>query len=163
MQGTTNERKEIIEEIEHAFANITYPGDDRLVINPSHYEADDVIQDFKGKRWEEITLELAYKHRLSLPLFTSEAFCFYLPGLLVAALRAPAESKQNPGEILELIFYSLIPLKDESDDTARLFDRIKCFTPQQKASLGKFVRFFIQTNPNLNELYGDAASELWKV
>ncbi|MEO8391665.1 MAG: DUF6714 family protein [Chloroflexota bacterium] len=163
MQEIKNERKDIIQEVELAFANTTYPGDDKLVVNPNHFEADDVIQDFKSKRWEEVTLELAYKHRLSLPLFTSEAFRFYLPGLLVAALKAPAETEQNPGEILEFIFYSLIPLKNEGNDKTKLAARINGFTSQQKASLAKFIRFFIETNPQYKELYGDTVSTLWKV
>lgn len=161
MQETKDERKEIIQEVERSFANTTYPGDDKLVMNPNHYEADDVIQDFKGKRWEEITLELAYKHRLSLPLFTSEAFRFYLPGLLVAALQAPDEAEQNPGEVLEFIFYSLIPLKNEDKYQTKLFDRINSFTSQQKASLAKFIHYFTETNPHNKELYGDTVSTLW--
>jgi hypothetical protein len=162
MQDTKKKREEIIEEVERAFAHSVYPGDDRLVITTNHYEADDVIQDFKGKYWAELTVELAYKHRLSLPLFTPEAFRFYLPGLLVAALQASTESEENVGEILEFIFYSLVTLKGE-DDNIKLFDIINGFTSQQKASLAKFIRYFTGTNLYYDALYGDTVRALWKV
>src|SRR6266498_4179169 len=121
---TETDREQLVQQIENSFDNTQYPEDYRLVLNPEHYEADEIIEDFKGKHWKEITLELAYKHRLSLPLFTSQAFRFYLPGMIIASLQAPAESEQNPGEILEFIFYNLVPENNDNKEIARLSDRI---------------------------------------
>jgi hypothetical protein len=162
MKNTKKQRAEIAQEIESSFATNVYPGDDKLVINSQHYEADDVMQDFSGKSWKEINLELAYKHRLSFPLFTPEAFRYYLPGMLIAALQAPTGSENNPSEILEFIFYSLIPLNDDNNETKRLFDTMSGLNSQQKASIRKFIWFFIETNPHHAKLYKDKANKLWK-
>lgn len=163
MLDTNKQRKEIIHEIEKAFSGIDYPGDERLVTNIEHYEADEIIEDFKGKSWKEIPLKLVYKHRLSIPLFTPEAFRFFLPGLLIAALKAPVGSEYNPGEILEFIFYNLVPVSDEIHETTMLSDRINGFTPQQKASVGRFVWLFIESSPHHNELYKNKVSKFWPV
>ena len=158
MRDTKREREKIIQEIKNVFADVPYPGDERLVTTLNHFEADEIIEDFKGKSWKEISLELAYKYRLSLPVFTPEAFRFYLPGLLITALQAPATSKYNPGEILEFIFYNLVPTGRTAHEMALIDD----FTSQQKMSLSKFVWFFIETNTKHNEIYRDKAIELWK-
>lgn len=159
MKNTKKQRAEIAQEIESSFATNVYPGDDKLVINSEPYEADDVMQDFSGKSWKEINLELAYRHRLSFPLFTLEAFRYYLPGMLIAALEAPAGSA---GEILEFIFYSLIPLNDNNNETKRLIDVMSGLNSQQKASIRKFIWFFIETSPQHAKLYKDTADKFWK-
>jgi hypothetical protein len=164
MQNTKKQREKIAQEIERSFVSNIYPGDDKLIRNSENYEADELIQDFESKSWKEIDLKITYRHRLSLPLFTSEAFCFFLPGLLIATLRAPRSSEYNPGEILEFIFYNLIPSNDADDNEMMwLLGVIDGLNSYQKASIGKFIRFFIETNPEHAKLYKDKAYKLWNL
>jgi len=154
---------EVAQEIQIAFADVDLPEVGKLVTNPNHYEADEVIEDFGGKHWNDITLEVAYWHRLSLPLFTPEAFHFYIPAFLVKPLLAPFDSEYNPGEILEFAFYSLLPLEDEERyQMKKLLENVKKFTPQQHTAVRKFIEYFLKTNPFLPETYVEKAKKFWK-
>jgi hypothetical protein len=156
-------KKEVVQEIQSAFADVKLPEGSKLVTNPNHYEADEVIEDFSGKHWNDITLEVAYWHRLSLPLFTPDAFHVYLPAFLVRPLLAPFDSEYNPFEILELAFYSLIPLEGEAiHNMKQLVENVKKFTPPQKSAIKKFVEYFLQANPHHAQIFGERAKEFWK-
>lgn len=155
-----NKRRQVIAALEHAFAKLPQP-EEPIVVNLTHYEADDVVQDFSGKHWREITLEIAYRHRLSLPLFTPQAFRFYIPGLLIAALQAPFTSEYPTGEILEFIFFSLMPHTEH--DVAKLLDIVNGFDTLQKASLEEFVRFIVKGNPYCKQLYNQHGHQVWNI
>lgn len=152
----------LIQEIQQAFSDVMYPGDDKLVINPNHYEADDVERDFKGKHWKAITLKVLYEHRLSLVLFTPEAFRFYLPAFIIVPLSADIDSKYLPGEILEFAFYALIPLNEFGADKDMFLDRLKGLTSQQRSAIAKFVMYFLDSNPIHAKLYRSKAEEFWQ-
>ena len=74
MSDKTKREQELIQQIESAFVDSYHPSDDELVVNPEYYEADALINNFKGKNWQEVKLKTLYQHRLNLPLFTVEAF-----------------------------------------------------------------------------------------
>lgn len=66
-----------IQKIREAFGVRPYPGDDKIVIDRDDLESMDVAKEFKGRRWEELAVEAIGRNYCSLPLLTTEAFCYY--------------------------------------------------------------------------------------
>lgn len=81
--------RDIALDVEIAFNNVPYPGDDNLIAFTGHWESPDVLEAFRGKHWRDISLDVLFTHRLSLSLFSPKAFLFNLPAYLIAALLHP--------------------------------------------------------------------------
>jgi hypothetical protein len=154
-----NGNTELAQEIEHAFATSQYPGDDRLVENPSYWEAPDVVASFKGKNWQEIPVEVLFTHRLSLPLFTPEAFRYYLPAYLIASVLHPNEVDT----LTENIFSMLTPPETEGSKMERFLKRVQGFTPEQKASIRAFVKLYVDTETSYPDPDRERAMKFWEV
>ena len=77
---------EIAREVEVAFRDVPYPGDEDLIGSPNHWESPEVLDSFQGRHWRGVPLTVLFTHRLSLSLFSPKAFLFYLPAYLIAAL-----------------------------------------------------------------------------
>lgn len=86
--------EEIIKEIENAFSNREYPGDDKIAsvaIGDPTYDGNRVAEYFKGKTWKEIKWQSILASRALDPhaflyYFTPEGFAYYMPALLIEAL-----------------------------------------------------------------------------
>ena len=87
-------REQVAKQIEEAFANTPYPGDEN--ISPEVYEGEKLTADFKGKHWRDIPLESVFYHKDDLPFFTDVGFRFYLPIYLLAMLRHRAKVDTLP-------------------------------------------------------------------
>jgi hypothetical protein len=94
--------KDLISQIQEAFAHRTYPGDDnitRCTYDKKHGgqyagpcgECMDMAEFFCGRRWQAVTATELRQHGDADCLFTIEAYCYYLPAYLVAALANPGE------------------------------------------------------------------------
>lgn len=101
-------------EIEEAFAAVPYPGDDAIV---SHgcWECDEAASAFKGKRWQDYADRplalVGPPNRDALPLLTPQAFRYYLPLALLAAVDLYKEA-----DILtDSIIFALLPEQTKSD------------------------------------------------
>lgn len=84
---TMTARQEVCDLIRNAFADARYPDDDRIVVP---YEGDDerqrIERDFRGKKWQDISIEfLCPEHCESILTFLPHAFAYYLPAFLIAA------------------------------------------------------------------------------
>lgn len=82
-------KDEVIALIEHAFADTVYPGDD--LIDADHCpECAEIYEAFRGKQWESLTdVRLLREHYLALSSLYPEAFRYYLPAFMRAALIDP--------------------------------------------------------------------------
>ncbi len=162
MKDTKSNRKKLSSAIKQAFADTHYPGDDNLLRNLTHYEADELMQDFLGKRWEDVTVEKAYFHRQSLVLFTEEAFRYYLPGFLIAALQASPGPNYGANDVLESIFCRLIGIGYNESYKASLRSTIHNFTPEQKSSIEEFIKLFLDGESSIwIEGYIENVKEYW--
>lgn len=76
-------KNQIIEEINHVFADTVYPEEASIVEYPKAYEYDEIYEFFKGKKWQGFDLkQLAYEN--SAPSFLLPiAFCYYLPAYML--------------------------------------------------------------------------------
>jgi hypothetical protein len=134
----------LIQEIENAFADVTYPGDDKLVKSLEYYDNLKVVIDFKGKHWKEISQESLLKHRFDLSRFTPEAFRFYLPAYLIGSLQG-----EDRGEIIEHVIFSFIPPIAEGKEKGEFLNSLKSFDSKQISAIKAFVRAFIESEKHL--------------
>lgn len=84
--------KELIDKIEHAFADVRYPGDKDLTDSTYGEEPAALVEDFTGKTiWQDI--DVAFLNQApsgwgsALAFFSARAFRFYLPAYLIADIR----------------------------------------------------------------------------
>jgi hypothetical protein len=134
----------LIQEIESAFADVAYPGDDNLVKSLEYYDNLKVVIDFKGKHWKEISLKNLLKHRFDLPRFTPEAFRFYLPAFLISSLHGEAG-----GEIIGHVISSLSQPISERAEKEEFLNILKAFDSKQRAALKAFIRAYIESEKHL--------------
>lgn len=75
------------EMIEAAFADVEYPGDDRLTVYGKKGRAyDETWKLLKGKGWREMPVREFITGDTPLPDLTPQAFHYYLPALLRASV-----------------------------------------------------------------------------
>jgi hypothetical protein len=151
-------RRDIAREVEEAFANVPYPGDDRLVAYPDYYESDDVIEAFRGKHWRDISPEVLSEHWASLGLFSPEAFRFYLPCYLIAALLR----SDVTGMVWETVFFRLTPPESEGDKMDGFLKRINALDARQKAVIRRFVEVYVQIEAGYPDSSRDRALPFWQ-
>jgi hypothetical protein len=73
--------------IEAAFADVTYPGDDKITHCPYNCtECRRVAAFFKGRTWSGNTVEELRAHHVALTLFTPESFQYFLPAFMLASM-----------------------------------------------------------------------------
>lgn len=95
----------MLELIRKAFANRQMPG---LLISSeqlSENERKEVLF-FQGKHWSDVTCDQLEASHDVVFWFSSEAFCYYLPGILSAGIK---EKKPDL-----LVYYSIIEMLDRS-------------------------------------------------
>jgi hypothetical protein len=87
------ERKEMVQEITAAFANIEYPeGNSIFISEAGHYfDIEEAIDDLSAKSWSDIPLKTLMDNRNRLSFLTPPAYCFFLPAYLIAAIEHPKE------------------------------------------------------------------------
>lgn len=73
---------QITQEIWESFDDIKYPGDDNIAMV---FEIG--VEDFIGKTRDEISYEQVLRQQNDLHSFSLEAFCYYLPVFMIAALK----------------------------------------------------------------------------
>jgi hypothetical protein len=85
--------KNLIKDVENAFSDTQYPRDDNLVFDNNNNYSDviETKQDFLGKHWKNLSIDIINHHRDDLPVLTPEAFCFYLPAFLIASISYPIQ------------------------------------------------------------------------
>lgn len=88
--------QDLIDQIEHAFADVAYPGDDDLTNSTYGEEPAALIKEFRGKR-DRTQLTSAFLNQApdgwatALSFFSARALRFYLPVYLVADIRGELE------------------------------------------------------------------------
>jgi hypothetical protein len=137
--------------IEAAFAETNYPGDALLVYDNSghHLECNEVAAAFRGKHWKEISLEILRYHSAGIVFLTPEAYRFYLPAYLLAAVMHYNQADTIPDSVV----FSLIPPADANDFQAYQ-RRIEGFTPAQRQAIKYFLEYLKQTHPE-DDVLGD--------
>lgn len=144
-------------EIERAFAGVENPGKDKLVEYPDHWESPEVVESFADMHWDAVPLDTLVKHRLSLPLFTAEAFRFYLPAFLRAAVLHPAAVDT----LTENAFYMLTPPESIGPEMEQFLARISGLSAQQKAVIAKFIKLYNERETSYPDPQRERAASFW--
>jgi hypothetical protein len=146
----TMDRRETLESarrsIEEAFAGVPYPGQGSLSYNPHSPDGEDLERAFAGKRRDQISPALMMLH--GLLFFSPEAFRYFLPAYLAAAL--------DPGnlDIRKDTVFSLAPLRQNVESVTDFKARVSHLTASERHA----VRDFLLT---IKELYSqDFAAEI---
>jgi len=125
--------------IHRAFASVGYPGDDNIVGSICCEEEERVIADFRGKKWKDVPEEVVDYHYDSLPLFSPEAYCYYLPRYFCTGLDMLAGGGDL--NVLAFTMYSLYPDPIPGDEEVRaIFVRqASLLTPEQRGVICLFL------------------------
>jgi hypothetical protein len=142
-------------EILEAFPKLTPPPTENLT---SHRcpECDGVRDDFSGVEWWAAENKLLDDNYDDLPLFTPEAFHYYLPAFLLRSL----DQFEDDSSVLQFTIYSLSPTKTPTDDP-RYRERLSWFTPKQVAAISGFLKCVL-ADEELYNYYADAERGLQK-
>ena len=154
-------REQVAKQIEEAFADTPYPGDEN--ISPEVYEGEKLTADLKGKHWRDIPLESIFYHKGDLPFFTDAGFRFYLPVFLLAMLRHRAKVDTLPIGLLTKLappqefvwrrdWKSMKKTGSFEEYFAQLrrdfLKRMRAFSPKECAAVLAFLEAFGQLFPN---------------
>lgn len=149
--------QDVIDAVNESFAEIPYPGDDRIVYDSTglHLECREILEKFRGKHWKSVPYE-DYEFEYAAPFFmTAEGFQFYVPGFMLAAVVA------FPDEMVSGVLADcLAPPPYGATSVAeleRFFSRCGHFSSAQMQAVTLFLRFLMQEKP---DYYGNA--EYWK-
>jgi hypothetical protein len=128
----------IIESIESVFADVPYPGDDRIAEHKDCPECDDIRAHFRGSKWRGHTVNELQQYQSALSLFTSEALHYFLPAFMLVSLGAWDEADDIPFSIM-CIF---LPSDAESDASQRQYrqERFEIFTQRQREAVASYLR-----------------------
>lgn len=124
------------QQIADAFADVPYPGDNHIVDDPSDWEAADLLTCFKGRHWKELSHEDLFQN--SLTFVGLEAFSFYLPAYLYAALDDYKHSDH--------VVFGLCPTTDNPKLLAWDLRRYDQLDARQRAAVRSFLEYMHQTH-----------------
>ncbi len=144
--------QEIAREVEEAFAAVPPPAAD------SAAQWEDVPKEFRGKHWRDLSLKLLSKHPRSPGLFSPEAFHFFLPAYLIAALLHAEETDEMRDEV----FYDLMFPPDEFFSIPLFLARIKPLDARQKAVVRRFVELWARTATLYPEAIKERGLSFWR-
>ncbi|MDA1273064.1 MAG: hypothetical protein O2960_03280 [Verrucomicrobia bacterium] len=95
-----------------AFGGAPYPGEDNLVADQSGFdpECTEVASAFGGQKWQDVSIDLVRRFKEALPLFTPEAFAYYLPAYMVAC----ADDYRGVDVAVDSVIFNLTPPEPRS-------------------------------------------------
>jgi hypothetical protein len=150
----------LVREAYRAFADVEYPGDDHIVIRRGDHTSEEIIEDFQGKHWKEVSTSVLNRYRLYLYHFAPRGFYFYFPAFLIAVL-----TNGDASDISDYLAYKLMPPdpNDEIDHewSAQYFNSLLGkFTPAQLEVAKKYV-FYILKGSYLRNAEKERVEQFW--
>ena len=122
---------EAIRLIEDAWRDVPYPGDGKI-FTPESYDDEDIVNYFGGTTWRGHNPADLRAHSSAFTFFTPEAFHYWLPAFMIAAIQDPAEAD---------VIVDYIPWYLTDRDVSK---RWPLFSPAQRQALGGYLRFQIE-------------------
>ncbi len=160
-------REKIEQQIESAFAETPYPGDDLI----SKTMNDEVSRAFRAIHWHDLSLKQIIDYGMDLQAFTPEGFRFYLPAFLLAVLRYYGQVSTLPISLM----HSLAPpdpnlyLKYQENQSPHnsvsdFLSRVSVFTLREKAAIRDFLLSYRRLYPEATreQRHLNRALEFWK-
>ncbi len=141
-------------QIQTAFAETPYPGDDRVAAYARYGRS--IADALRGKHWTEVPLETLFQHRWEIFLLNPETFRFYIPVFLLAALFHFDELDSLASNVI----FSLTPQREEhivnyfSGEYRDYFSqRVVAFSAAEKSAVLAFLRAFAEVYPQEKLIY----------
>lgn len=142
---TDDLRDSLAQQIQNAFAETPYPGDDRVAAYARYGRS--IADTLRGKHWADVELDSIYQHRWEIFLLTPETFRFYVPGFLLSVLYHHDEMDSLPDNLI----FSLTPQRDEhvanyfAGEYRDYFSRrVAAFRVEEKRAILSFVETYPQ-------------------
>jgi len=82
---------EVIRSIESAWRDVAYPGDNKI-FTPDSHDDEDIVNYFRGTTWRGHEPAKLRAHSSAFTFFTPEAFHYWLPAFMIAAIENPEEA-----------------------------------------------------------------------
>jgi hypothetical protein len=120
-------------EIEAAFSDVAPPATDNIIEHDCE-ECRSVERTFRNKDWRRLEREKVKSAYDKLPLFTPEAFIYFLPAFMIYSLPEPES------EVCEFLVYALA---DKKVSVEWWQERLDKFTEAQKAACNLFLRWLL--------------------
>lgn len=175
--GKITPKRALVEQIERAFANVPYPGDNGICAGLTDAERRlgteeaEVEAAFRGRFWRDVPAEVIEHHYASLSLFSPQAYHFYLPAYMLAALgvlRRPPDHPHVGYAIKDAVIWSLTPPKSQDSATEWFLGRVTGFSSEQKAAIRAFLHWMdkesggieMASDPSKTKRLNDAARAL---
>ncbi|MFY0529300.1 DUF6714 family protein [Archangium gephyra] len=129
------------QQIESAFAEVLYPGDDRIAYSNIDQDGASLAATFRGKHWKELTPHELHHHEMTF--LSREGLQFYLPAYLLASMEGYDGTLYE--DIRPFTVYGLtLPDEDTPRNRhlreSRLRD-FELFTPAQKRVIRSFLEY----------------------
>lgn len=140
MQNSELSVENLQSKIEAAFSDIEPPSP-KNIIEHECQECRDVEQTFRNQNWRNIELKKVEWAYDKLPLFTPEAFQYFLPAFMIYSLRKPES------DVCEFLVYALASKKVSVEWWQERLDK---FTEAQKSVCSLFLRWLL---PNREYTY----------
>lgn len=121
---------EVIQQIEEAWEDVPYPGDDKI-FTPDSYDDEDIVNYFGGTTWRGHDPIKLRAHSSAFTFFTPEAFHYWLPAFMIAAIVNPEEAD---------VVVDYIP-RSLSDGRSSM--RWSLFSQAQRNAVAAYLRFQI--------------------
>jgi hypothetical protein len=155
--------EQLRQQVTEAFGHVLRPAREDIATHQCS-ECERLRDDFDAVEWQTAPAALLEEHATDLPLFTPEAWCYFLPAYILHALEV-----RHPDSIfLDFLVYELdFRLNDEalSHPSLRKWaeDRVQIFSEQQVAAIIAFLQLLI-ANRHYEELHEDirGALEFWQ-
>lgn len=131
------------QQIEQAFADVPYPGDENIGADPYDWECAELNQHLRGRHWRDIPRDILQYHQHDLPFFSTAGLHYYLPTYMLAALD---DFMDTP----HFTVYEVEPAEGELHD--HWFERVRGLTPAQKNAIRSWLEYLRDEMPGRTDL-----------
>lgn len=133
-----------------SFENVPYP---KGRIAPHECdECDDVCKTFKNKNWKTISPEILEENHGIIPLFSPEAFQYFLPAYLIYSLN----NFHEDDTVCQFMLYSITPSnKDINESLAYRRSKFVHFSSEQMSCIYEFLDL-----ARIDENFNNSAKEI---
>jgi hypothetical protein len=149
--GEKERAANVAKQVENAFGEVPYPGNDRLVEGSSS-ETIEVENFLRDRRWQELQFADLINNHESLFFMTPEAIRFYLPAYLIVSLLHYEKADRIPGSVMFLL---RPPLPHDTDSQSRFEARFGPLSRPQRNAIQAFLKYLHEEHPEDFPTEGD--------
>lgn len=140
LEGKLNELKHQIIE---AFENVPYPKSG-IALHECD-ECRELRESFTGQNWRTISSKIVEKHYGQIPLFSDEAFPYFLPAYLIYSLE-----NFNDNLVCEFTIYALTPTKKQIRENFDYWkEKFQKFDNKQMDTIYEFLYLIKENEENI--------------